>query len=258
MGDQFVNRKLDMSTKRAAIVLAAGKGTRMNSDLAKVLHQIHGRPMIAILMETLSKVHFDRIVVVIGHQGEDVKAALANYNVSFAWQKEQLGTGHAVMMAEQALLGFIGTTLVALGDVPFLSVGTIEKLLTVHEKTKSAATCLSAEFADPTGYGRIVRKNKTDILMKIVEHDDASLSELRITEINSGTFCFNNYELFKHLQKIKPENAQNEYYLTDIIKPMYDNGLRVSVLKADNSEEVRGINSFEQLREIELKHAGEH
>jgi bifunctional N-acetylglucosamine-1-phosphate-uridyltransferase/glucosamine-1-phosphate-acetyltransferase GlmU-like protein len=209
--------------------------------------------MIAILMETLSKLHFERIVVVIGHQGEDVKAALANYNVNFVWQKEQLGTGHAVMMAEPAMLGFIGTTLVALGDVPFLSAGTIEKFLAVHEKTKSVATCLSAEFSDPTGYGRIIRKDKTDILMKIVEHSDASMSEMRITEINSGTFCFKNNELFKHLKVIKPDNSQSEYYLTDVIKPMYDNGLRVSVVKTENPDEVRGINSIEQLNEIERK-----
>lgn len=240
-----------MNVRRAAIILAAGKGTRMNSERAKVLHEIHGRPMIAILMETLSKLHFEKIVVVIGHQGEEVKAALANYNATFVWQKEQLGTGHAVMMAEPALMGFIGTTLVALGDVPFLSVGTIEKLINVHEKTKSMATCLSAVFADPTGYGRIIRKEKTDILMKIVEHDDASLAEIRIQEINSGTFCFNNYELFKNLKKIKPENAQGEYYLTDVIKLLYDNKLRVSVAKTDNPDEVRGINSIEQLREIE-------
>jgi UDP-N-acetylglucosamine diphosphorylase/glucosamine-1-phosphate N-acetyltransferase len=242
-----------MINRRAAIILAAGKGTRMNSELAKVLHQIHGRPMIAILMETLSKLHFEKIVVVIGHQGEDVKAALANYNATFVWQKEQLGTGHAVMMAEPALLGFIGTTLVALGDVPFLSVGTIERLIGVHEKTKSAATCLSAEFPDPTGYGRIIRKDKTDILMRIVEHDDASMAEIRIREINSGTFCFNNYELFKHLKKVKPENTQGEYYLTDVIKLLFDNGLRVGVVRTDNSDEVRGINSIEQLREIEEK-----
>jgi UDP-N-acetylglucosamine diphosphorylase/glucosamine-1-phosphate N-acetyltransferase len=242
-----------MNNRRAAIILAAGKGTRMNSDLAKVLHQIHGRPMIAILMETLSKLHFEKIVVVIGHQGEDVKSTLANYNATFVWQKEQLGTGHAVMMAEPALLGFIGTTLVALGDVPFLSVGTIERLIGVHEKTKSAATCLSAEFPDPTGYGRIIRKDKTDILMKIVEHDDASMAEIRIREINSGTFCFNNYELFKHLKKVKPENAQGEYYLTDVIKLLYDNGLRVGVVRTENPDEVRGINSIEQLREIEEK-----
>jgi len=245
-----------MTNKRAAIILAAGKGTRMNSDLAKVLHQINGQPMIAILMETLSKMHFDRIVVVIGHQGEDVKAALSNYNVSYVWQKEQLGTGHAVMMAEAAMMGFIGTTLVALGDVPLLSVGTIERLMENHEKTKSAATCLSAEFADPTGYGRIIRKDKTDVLMKIVEHDEATLNELRITEINSGTFCFNNYELFKNLNKIKPENNHQEYYLTDMVKVLYDNGLRVSVVRTDNSDEVRGINSVKQLQEMEQKFSG--
>jgi len=223
----------------------------MKADLAKVLHPINGQPMITILLDTLKGLKLTKTIVVIGYQGEAVKAALANYNVEFVWQKEQLGTGHAVIMAEPALFGFIGTTLVALGDVPFLSLSTIEKLFSVHEKTKSAATCLSADFTDPSGYGRIVRKEKTDILMKIVEHDDASLAELRITEINSGTFCFNNYELFKLLKKIGTANSQGEYYLTDVIKLMYDNGLRVSVVKAKNPDEVRGINSLEQLLETE-------
>lgn len=244
-----------MNTKRAAIILAAGKGKRMHSELAKVLHEINGRPMIAYLLDTLSTMDFEKRIVVIGHQGERVQAVLANYKVEFIWQREQLGTGHAVMMAEAALTRFIGTTLVALGDVPFLTAQTIERLFNVHEKTKAAATCLSSEFADPTGYGRIVRKDKTDILMKIVEHEEASMAELRITEINTGTFCFNNNELAKYLKMIKPDNSQKEYYLTDVIKPMYDSGLRVSVIKSENPEEVCGINSLGQLKEMQMKFA---
>ncbi len=242
-----------MSIKRAAIILAAGKGKRMQSDLAKVLHQVHGIPIIQILVDRLCLFGFEKIVVVVGHQGEDVRQALANYNVEFVWQREQLGTGHAVMMAEPVLRDFQGTTLVALGDVPFLSQLTLEKLFNSHEKTQASATCLSAKFDNPTGYGRIVRKEKTDILMKIVEHKDATLAEMRITEINSGTFCFNNQVLFKFLKKIGTDNSQGEYYLTDVVKLMYDNNLRVSVVKADNPDEVRGINSIEQLRELEAK-----
>ncbi len=225
----------------------------MQSDLAKVLHQVHGIAMIKILVDRLEAFGFEKIVVVIGHQGEDVKVALANYNVEFVWQREQLGTGHAVMMAEPLLRTFQGTTLVALGDVPFLSHKTLERLFNAHEKSQASATCLSAEFDDPTGYGRIVRKEKTDILMKIVEHDDATMAEMRIREINSGTFCFNNQFLFKFLKKVGTDNAQGEYYLTDVIKLMYDNNLRVSVVKSDNPDEVRGINSIEQLREMEAR-----
>lgn len=242
-----------MSTKRAAIVLAAGKGKRMQADLAKVLHRIHGTPIIQILVDTLGVFGFDKIVVVVGHQGEDVKLALSNHRVEFVWQNEQLGTGHAVMMAEPALRDFRGTTLVALGDVPFLSQKTLEKLFQAHEKTSAAATCLSAQFADPAGYGRIIRKDKSDILMKIVEHRDALPSELEINEINSGTFCFNNQFLFKFLRKIGTDNSQGEYYLTDVIKLMYDNNLRVTVDLAANPDEVRGINSMEQLRELAKK-----
>ncbi len=242
-----------MSIKRAAIILAAGKGKRMQSDLAKVLHKVHGISIIQILVERLSRFGFDKIVVVVGHQGEEVKKALANYEVEFVWQKEQLGTGHAVMMAEPALREFKGTTLVALGDVPFLSQNTLEKLFNSHDKTDAAATCLSAQFEDPTGYGRIIRKDKTDIMVKIVEHKDATPLELEICEINSGTFCFDNQFLFKFLKKNGTDNSQGEYYLTDVIKLMYDNDLRVSVEMVDNPDEVCGINSMEQLRGLEKK-----
>lgn len=253
-----------MTKKRAAIILAAGKGKRMESDLAKVVHEVHGQPMISILMETLEQLNLAKRIVVIGHRGEDVKAVLTPQvvtaegaqppppKIEFAWQKEQLGTGHAVSQTYKYLCDFVGTTLVALGDVPFLSKETIEKLFERHEKTQAAATCLSAEFDDPTGYGRIIRKEKTDILMGIVEHNDASLQQLRIKEINSGTFCFDNQQLFKYLKQVGSNNTQGEYYLTDVIKLMYDNGLRVSVVKAENPDEVRGINSFEQLKELEM------
>ena len=242
-----------MSIKRAAIILAAGKGKRMKSDLAKVLHPINGRPMIRVLLDELSQLKFEKTVLVIGHQGEEVKKELADSSVEFVWQREQLGTGHAVQMTAEMLSDFDGTTLVALGDVPFLSAATLENLFEMHQQSKSAATCLSADFEDPTGYGRIVRIKDTDQIEAIVEHKEASPEILEIKEINSGTFCFDNQELFKWLNEVKSDNAQSEYYLTDVIKLMHDNGLRVSVVKAENRDEVRGINSIEQLEELEQK-----
>jgi len=239
-----------VSQKRAAIILAAGKGKRMKSELPKVLHQIHGRPMIRILLDRLRSMDFERIVVVIGHEGEMVREALSEYEVEFAWQREQLGTGHAVMMTRDLLGTFDGTTLVAAGDVPFLSIDSIAGLFDTHLQTASAATCLSAVFDDPTGYGRIIRDGDSNRLKAIVEHKDASDEIRRIGEINSGTFCFDNRKLFEVIEEIGSDNAQGEYYLTDAVKILHDKGMRVSVVAAANPDEVRGVNSVEQLNEL--------
>jgi UDP-N-acetylglucosamine diphosphorylase/glucosamine-1-phosphate N-acetyltransferase len=236
-----------VSDKKAAIILAAGKGERMKSDTPKVLHEVKGRPLIDILMETLTSMDFDRIVVVIGYKGEMVQKALEKYPISFVWQKEQLGTGHAVMMAREALADFDGVTLVALGDVPFLSETSINQLLASFRDTKAVASCLSAILDDPKGYGRVVREGDSDILKAIVEQKDASEEVLRINEINSGTFCFDTRQLFEALDQIGNENTQGEYYLTDTIKVMNNNGLRVSVVAAEDPDEVRGVNSAAQL-----------
>ncbi|MBN1213187.1 MAG: NTP transferase domain-containing protein, partial [candidate division Zixibacteria bacterium] len=236
-----------MSGKKAAVVLGAGKGKRMKSDLPKVLHEIHNRPMITILLDTLIKLKFERIVVVIGHRGELVQESLAGYPVEFAWQREQLGTGHAVQMARDLLADFDGTLLVAAGDVPFLSRPSIERLMEVHGKSGAAATCLSAVFEDPTGYGRILRDGDSDFIEAIVEHKDASEAILKIKEINTGTFCFDNKKLFEIIDRIDNKNAQGEYYLTDAVKIMHRNGLKVAVVIAEDPEEVKGVNSKKQL-----------
>ncbi len=246
-----------MTDKRAAIVLAAGKGKRMKSDLPKVLHEINGRPMIRMVLDTLRDLRFERIVVVIGHKGELVQEALRDYDVKFAWQREQLGTGHAVLMTSDLMADFDGTTLVAAGDVPFLSAGSIRNLFETHQSMGASATCLSALFADPTGYGRIVREDDSDILKEIVEHKDASEQIRAINEINSGTFCFDNQALFQALKQVGKDNAQGEYYLTDTIKIMHDNGLTVAVRTAENPDEVLGVNSVEQLEEVAGKFGGQ-
>lgn len=241
------------SSRKSAIILAAGKGKRMMSDLPKVLHEIHGRPMIAILLDTLIPIGFDRIVVVIGHNGEMVREKLATYPVQFVWQKEQLGTGHAVLMAKEKMTDFDGTTMVVAGDVPFLSKSSIGRLFTVHQQTHAAATCLSAIYPDPKGYGRIIREGTTDRLLEIVEERDANDDQKKINEGNSGTFCFDNRKLFSVIQQIGNSNAQREYYLTDAIKLLRNNGLVVSVVTADNPDEVEGVNSVEELEELARK-----
>lgn len=225
----------------------------MKSDLPKVLHPVCGRPMIKILLDTLAQLSPARVVVVIGHKGEEVQAALGDYPVQFAWQREQLGTGHAVMMAREAMTDFDGTTLVVAGDVPLLSVNSVNELLKVHRETKAAGTCLSAVFADPAGYGRIIRGSQPNQLLDIIEHKDASDAIRQIDEVNSGTFCFDNQELFKVIDNLGNNNAQREYYLTDVVKIFNRNGLRVSVTKASRPEEVLGVNSTEDLATLESK-----
>ncbi len=240
-----------MSQKRAAIVLAAGKGKRMKSDLPKVLHTIHGRPMVAILLDTLIRLRFDKIVVVIGHKGEMVQEALKTYPVEFAWQLDQKGTGHAVMMTKDQMASFEGTTLVAAGDVPFLSELAINTLFDVHTRNHAVATCLSAIFPDATGYGRVIRDGNSDRLKEIIEHKDASEEVRKIREVNSGTFCFDNRKLFEVIEQIGNANAQGEYYLTDAVKILHDNGLVVSVVAVADPNEVQGVNDTEQLAQLE-------
>lgn len=236
--------------KKAAVILAAGKGTRMKSELPKVLHEVKGKPMIQMVVETLQKLNFDKIIVVIGFKGEMVEKALASYPVEFVWQHEQNGTGHAVMMAKDTLAGFDGNTLIALGDVPFLSSETIQRLIDVLEQTDSKASCLSAIVAKSKGYGRIIREEGTDNLQEIVEAKDATEEQLLVDEINTGTFCFNNDVLFESLKKVGKDNSQGEYYLTDCVKVLYDSNMPVSIVVADDPDEGEGINSVEQLADL--------
>ncbi len=240
---------------RAAIVLAAGKGTRMKSERAKVLHEIAGKPIIDHVVSALQAAGAGRIVIVIGHQGDDVRDHLqetfTDLKLEFCWQREQKGTGHAVMMTKDALADFSGTVVVTAGDVPFISENTLNALFAQHESVKASATCLSAVFADASGYGRTVRDGDSSRLLEIVEHKDASEEILKINEINSGIFTFDSRELFSALDSVTTENSQGEYYLTDVIAILNQAGKNCSICVAENPDEVRGINSIEQLKELE-------
>jgi bifunctional UDP-N-acetylglucosamine pyrophosphorylase/glucosamine-1-phosphate N-acetyltransferase len=241
----------------AVVVLAAGKGKRMKSDLAKVLHPVFGRPMIEQLLKTLSKMKFDRTIIVIGHQADKVKSTLSTYGdkLEFILQKRQLGTGHATMVCEEALSQFRGEILVLAGDVPFLSSETITSLIKTHQQEKAAATVLSSIPPDPTGYGRIVRVPGTDLVDKIVEHKDASEKEREIKEINTGTFCFDSSRLFDALHEVKDDNLQKEYYLTDVMEILRRKELKTAVYLTKDADEVLGINSLEQLTDLEARFA---
>ncbi|OGC36531.1 hypothetical protein A2311_03320 [candidate division WOR-1 bacterium RIFOXYB2_FULL_48_7] len=234
----------------AAVILAAGKGVRMQSDLPKVFHLLSGKPLLSYVIETVQKLKPAKILVVVGHKKELIMDYYRDWPVDFITQTEQLGTGHAVMMAEPALQGFQGNVLVLAGDVPLISEKTLQQLVQFHESHQAAATDLTAVLADAGSYGRVVRGGDGEIL-KIVEKKDASPAELAIREINTGTFCFAAPALFKTLRQLKPDNAQKEYYLTDTIALLRAQQLPVLAYTTDNPAETLGINTKDELLAME-------
>ena len=235
----------------AIIIMAAGKGTRMQSELPKVLHQANGRPLINYVLDTAAALDPAKTVLIVGHQAELVKEATARYQVIAALQEPQLGTGHAIMQAESHLSDFDGEVLILSGDAPLVNEKTLQKLIVFHRSKNGAATVLTAELDDPTGYGRIIRQQNSDGVLKIVEQKDASKEELAVREINSGVYVFNAKLLFDALGRINTNNAQKEYYLTDVFGICFQSGKRVYAFKTENPDEILGINTPEQLMEAE-------
>ncbi|MGX2945726.1 bifunctional UDP-N-acetylglucosamine diphosphorylase/glucosamine-1-phosphate N-acetyltransferase GlmU [Enterococcus alishanensis] len=226
--------------KRYTIILAAGKGTRMKSKLYKVLHPVAGKPMVEHIIERVIETKPSEIVTVVGHGAEKVKEQLGD-RTEYVVQEEQLGTGHAVMQAAEFLKRKKGTTLVISGDTPLLTSQTIDHLFDYHQGKKASATILTAHADDPTSYGRIIRDH-VGIVEKIVEQKDATPEEIRIQEINTGTYCFDNEALFDALEKIGTNNAQGEYYLTDIIEILKADGKTVAAYQTEDFEESIGVN----------------
>ncbi|NTW68350.1 MAG: NTP transferase domain-containing protein [Chlorobiaceae bacterium] len=235
----------------AVIIMAAGKGTRMHSDLPKVLHKANGKPLITYVLDTSNALDPERVVLIVGHKAELVKNATANYSLTAALQEPQLGTGHAVMQAKEALKNFEGEVLILSGDAPLVTISTLQKLIAFHRTNKATATVLTANLEDPSGYGRVIRHNNSEIVLKIVEHKDATEEERGIQEINSGIYLFDAPILFQALGEITTNNAQNEYYLTDVFGICFKSGKRVCAFKTENPEEIVGINTTEQLKEAE-------
>ena len=231
-----------------ALILAAGEGTRMKSDKPKVAHEVLGKPMIGWVVSAAAAAGCERVVVVTGHHAEVVEALLPN-GVASVRQEQQLGTGHAVMSARDALHGFSGSLVVLSGDTPLLSAETIAGLIAMREASGSALTLLTTNFPDPTGYGRIVRDMKDGSVARIVEEKDCSAEQRHITEINTGTYCFDAEVLFAHLDRLSTENAQGEYYLTDMVAVFAGEGLMVSASATDDPLETMGVNSRVQLAE---------
>jgi bifunctional UDP-N-acetylglucosamine pyrophosphorylase/glucosamine-1-phosphate N-acetyltransferase len=230
----------------ATVILAAGKGKRMKSDLAKVLHPVCGRPMVSYVIQTAKKLGSHQIIVVVGYQRERVVQALQGEGVEFAVQVEQLGTAHALLQSSQALADFHGELLVLSGDTPLLSEQTVSRLLDQHRDSGAVATVLTAILEDPYGYGRVLRTGE-NMLEAIVEEKDASEEQRAIQEINTGTYCFRAPSIFGILSQIGRDNRQDEFYLTDAIAILRLRGLPVAAVVAENSWETLGVNSVDQL-----------
>lgn len=227
-------------TSKFAVILAAGQGTRMKSKLYKVLHPVCGKAMVEHVLTQIEQIKMDEIVTVIGHGAELVKERLVN-RTDYAYQEEQLGTGHAVLQAEKLLKNKDGLTLIVCGDTPLFTAQTFTELFAYHEQKGAAATVLTAEAPNPFGYGRIVRNN-LGIVEKIVEQKDASETEKKISEVNTGVYCFNNRDLFSALHLIKNDNVQGEYYLTDVMEILKKSGKVVVAYKMKNFDESMGVN----------------
>ncbi|SEN64203.1 bifunctional UDP-N-acetylglucosamine diphosphorylase/glucosamine-1-phosphate N-acetyltransferase GlmU [Lihuaxuella thermophila] len=232
-----------------AIVLAAGKGTRMKSQKHKVLHPVCGKPIIDHIIGQLSELNTAKTILVVGHQAESIKEYLGD-KVRFVEQKEQLGTAHAVMQAKPLLENETGITLVLNGDHPLFTSETLSKLIEEHQRSQAAATVLTARLENPSGYGRIVRRTDGSV-DRIVEHKDATAEELKINEVNTGTFCFDNQKLFSALSLVNNDNAQGEYYLPDVISILREQGERISAEVISDSDEAMGVNDRLQLAEAE-------
>lgn len=231
-----------------AVILAAGKGTRMKSELPKVAVVLNESPLLLHVLRNIESAGIKRKVVVVGYRKDVVTDIAKSFSgVEFVEQTEQLGTGHAVLSAEPILTPYSGYTIVACGDAPLISAKSFSELIEFHIKNEYSATVLSAKMENPTGYGRIIRSADDGSLLRIVEEKDASPEEKVVSEVNTGTYCFTTEDLFGALKQIGNDNAQKEYYLTDVIKIFRSLGKKVGVRTLANALESHGINSPDDL-----------
>ena len=237
--------------KVKAVILAAGKGTRMKSELPKVIHKALGKPMVEYSIEAAVEAGADMsdVCLVVGHKADMVKDVVGE-GVTYVLQEEQLGTGHAVKCAKE-FIGTDGLTMVLCGDTPLITGATLKTLVDTHIAENNAITVLTAKVDDPTGYGRII-KDEDGNFIKIVEQKDASEEEQKVNEINSGMYLFDSDILSQTLDMIDNNNAQGEYYLTDTIEIVKNKNLgKVATVVVKDANEIKGVNSKEQLKEAE-------
>ena len=233
----------------AAIVLAAGAGTRMKSDKPKVAHEVLGKPLVNWVLDAAEEAGIDRLVTVVGHKREQV-IPLVEDRAEIVVQEEQRGTAHAVLSCSDALVDFEGSLLVLSGDCPLITSETMKALIDMRESNDAAVVVLTMEMADPTGYGRIIREADGSVA-RIVEQKDASPEEAAVTECNSGFYCFDAKALFEALGQVGSDNAQGEFYLTDVLEISRNAGRAVLALPAKDPNECLGINTREQLAAVE-------
>lgn len=232
-----------------SVILAAGMGTRMKSKMPKVLHKVCGKPLSKWVIDASEAAGADKVCAVVGHKAETVKEVLGDV-CEFALQTEQKGTGHAVMQAIDVIKNSKGEVVILNGDTPLITAETINKAIEYHKNNGNQATVITAILDDATGYGRIVRDNDGSVL-KIVEQKDASKEEKKINEVNSGMYVFDAQSLVYALDKITPNNAQGEYYLTDTLEILLSAGKKIGGYAISDNDEIRGINDRVQLNEAE-------
>ncbi|NHZ85796.1 MAG: NTP transferase domain-containing protein [Planctomycetia bacterium] len=242
---------MNSNQQLATVILAAGKGKRMKSDLPKVLHIVDDKPMLIHVIDLARQFNSERIINILGHKKDLVVEAIKSENVEYVIQEPQLGTGHAVQQTYPLLKDFDGDILVLSGDVPLLRKSTIENMLKIHREADNGATVLTAIFDNPDGYGRVIRKND-NTLDKIIEEKDCNNEQRKIKEINAGIYIFKSKELFPALNKIKNDNKQNEYYLPDALKYIAKSGKSIALHITNEPIEISGVNTVEQLRELNL------
>jgi|TARA_B100000073_G_scaffold343347_1_gene347993 UDP-N-acetylglucosamine diphosphorylase/glucosamine-1-phosphate N-acetyltransferase len=240
-----------MNKELRVVILAAGKGTRMNSDLPKVLHKLKDKPLIDYVIDESELLNPKEILIVVGFKKERViKHTESRINLRYATQMEQLGTGHAVLQTNKLLKNEKGHILILYGDVPNIKASTLQPIIDDHIINNRDLTLITAEIDDPTGYGRIIR-DKNGNLLKIIEEKDCSDNEKKIKEWNPGIYIFKIPEVFEILNNIKTNNASKEYYLTDAIGLAQQSNMQIKAIKITNSDELIGVNTANQLKELE-------
>lgn len=230
------------------IILAAGKGTRMKSQLPKCACPLNNKPMINYLLETLKKMNMNNIYIVVGYQKEYM-IDIIKEEVFFVEQPEQLGTGHAVLCCTNKMRNLVGDTLILSGDMPLVGKEILSKLIAHHQQQKNDLTILTTKVSNPQGYGRVIRSEDYKVI-RIVEEKDTTKTEREVKEINTGIYCINNQILFQNINKITNNNIQKEFYLTDLVEILLKK-YQVGVLNVDNSYHLIGINDMETLKKVE-------
>lgn len=225
--------------KIKSLILAAGKGTRMNSNLPKVIHKVNGIPMVKKILSELKKINIEENILILGHKKELILEKLDD--IKYVVQREQLGTGHAIMQAKEMLRDYDGDIMILCGDTPLLKSETLKKMYEYHKKQEAVTTLLTSLYENPFGYGRIIKENEK--VIGIVEEKEATEEIKKVKEVNAGVYCCDSKELFKALEKITNNNEKGEYYLTDIIKIQVSENKKVSSFILEDNEEILGVNS---------------